>query len=65
MKRDRRDDFKTQVIPRSKRYEDELRQDVSMMFLTGGSTRSLSMISTMLIGWKISPTRVGGSFSKI
>ena len=30
-----------------------------MMFLTGVSTRSLSIISTMLIGWKIFPTRVG------
>ena len=33
--RDRKGDFKTQVIPRSKRYEDELRQDLSFMFLTG------------------------------
>jgi putative transposase len=31
--RDRKGDFNTQVIPRSKRYEDELRVDLSMMFL--------------------------------
>ena len=43
--RDRDGAFKTQVIPRSKRYERELRQDLSMMFLTGVSTRTLSMIS--------------------
>ena len=54
--RDRKTEFKTQVIPRSKRYEDELRQDLSFMFLTGVSTRALSMISTRLIGRKISPT---------
>ena len=38
--RDRKSEFTTQVIPRSKRYEDELRQDLSMMFLTGVSTRT-------------------------
>ena len=52
--RDRKGDFKTQVIPKSKRYEDALRQDLCLMFLTGISTRSLSMISKRLIGRKIS-----------
>jgi putative transposase len=37
--RDRRGKFETQVIPRSKQYEVELRQDLSLMFLTGVSTR--------------------------
>ena len=59
--RDRKGEFKTRVIPRSKRYEDELRQDLSFMFLTGISTRSLSMISTRLIGRKISPTEVSNA----
>jgi len=59
--RDRESEFKTQVIPRSKRYEDELRQDLSFMFLTGISTRTLSMISTRLIGRKISPTEVSNA----
>ena len=59
--RDRKSEFTTQVIPRSKRYEDELRQDLSMMFLTGVSTRSLSMISTRLIGRKISPSEVSNA----
>jgi len=59
--RDRKTEFKTQVIPRSKRYEDELRQDLSFMFLTGVSTRSLSMISTRLIGRKISAGEVSNA----
>ncbi len=59
--RDRKGEFETQVIPRSKRYEDELRQDLSMMFLTGVSTRSLSMMSERLIGRKISPTEVSNA----
>ena len=59
--RDRKGEFKTQVIPRSKRYEDELRQDLSFMFLTGISTRTLSMISTRLVGRKISPSEVSNA----
>ena len=56
--RDRQGAFKTRVIPRSKRYEEELRQDLSMMFLTGVSTRTLSMMSERLIGRSISATEV-------
>jgi len=59
--RDRKGKFKTQVIPRSKRYEDEIRQDLSFMFLTGISTRSLSMISNRLIGRKISAGEVSNA----
>ena len=59
--RDRKGDFKTQIIPRSKRYEDELRQDLSMMFLTGISTRTLSMMSERLIGRRVSPTEVSNA----
>ena len=56
--RDRKGAFKTQVIPRGKQYEDSLRQDLCLMFLTGISTRTLSMISKKLIGRKISATEV-------
>ena len=59
--RDRKGEFTTQVIPRSKRYENELRQDLSVMFLTGVSSRTLSMISTRLIGSKISPTEISNA----
>jgi putative transposase len=58
MPRDRKGEFKTQVIPRSKRYENEMREALSFMFLTGVSTRSLSMLSKRLIGIKISPSEV-------
>lgn len=59
--RDRKGSFKTQIIPRSKQYEDELREDLTFMFLTGISTRSLSMISNRLIGRKISPAEVSNA----
>ncbi|MDP2731447.1 MAG: IS256 family transposase, partial [Dehalococcoidales bacterium] len=58
MPRDRKGEYQTQVIPKSKQYEDELRQDISVMFLSGVSTRTLSMISKRLIGRKISPGEV-------
>ncbi len=48
--RDRKGEYQTRVIPKSKQYEDELRQDISVMFLSGVSTRTVSMISKRLIG---------------
>ena len=59
--RDRKGDFKTEVIPRSKQYEDSIREDLSVMFLAGISTRTLSLMSERLIGRKIS----SGEVSKV
>jgi transposase-like protein len=56
--RDRKGEYRTHVIPKSKQYEDELRQDIAMMFLSRVSTRTLSMISQRLIGHKISSGEV-------
>lgn len=56
--RDRKGKYKTEVIPRSKQYEDALRQDLCVMFLSGISTRTLSMMSERLIGRKISASEV-------
>jgi len=59
--RDRKGNFKTHVIPGSKKYEDTIRQDLCLMFLTGISTRTLSMISKKLIGRKISAGEVSNA----
>jgi putative transposase len=56
--RDRRGAFKTEIIPRSKQYEDSLREDLSVMFLAGISTRTLSIMSERLIGREISAGEV-------
>jgi len=56
--RDRNGDFKTRVIPRSKQYEDCLREDLCTMFLGGVSTRTLALISQKLIGRRISANEV-------
>lgn len=59
--RDRKGEYKTRIIPRSIQYEDELRQDLSLMFLTGISTRTLGMMSKRLIGRKISAGEVSNA----
>ena len=59
--RDRHGEFTTDIIPRSKQYEEEIARDMSMLFLTGISTRSLSMISTRLIGRRISHTEISSA----
>jgi len=56
--RDRDGAYTTQVIPRSKQYEDAIAEDLSLMYLTGISTRSLSLISRRLIGRNISHQEV-------
>jgi len=59
--RDRKGEFTTQVIPRSKQYEEEIGRDLTLMFLAGISTRSLSMISQRLIGRRISHTEISSA----
>lgn len=56
--RDRKGEFNTEVIPRSKQYEDTLREDLCAIFLAGVSTRTLSLMSERLIGRSLSPTEV-------
>lgn len=56
--RDRNGEYESQVLPRSKQYEDEIRRDLCLMFLSGVSTRTLSLMSTRLIGRRISHTEV-------
>ena len=56
--RDRNGEFSPEVIPRSKQYEDSLREDLCAMFLAGVSTRTLSLMSERLIGRRISAGQV-------
>ena len=63
--RDRNGGFTTQVIPRSKQYEDALREDLCAMFLAGVSTRTLALMSERLIGRKISPTQVSKASAEL
>jgi putative transposase len=63
--RDRKSEFKTEVLPRSKQYEDAIREDMSVMFLAGVSTRTLSLISERLIGRRISASEVSKASSQL
>lgn len=55
---DRKRGFKTLVLLRSKQYEDQIQEDLGVMFLTGVSTRSLSLISNRLLERSLSHEEV-------
>lgn len=59
--RDRKGEYQTKVLPRGKQYESRIAEDLSLMYLTGISTRTLSMLSKRLIGRRISH----GEISKV
>jgi putative transposase len=59
--RDRKNTFQTSVLPQRKQFEEAVAKDLSMMFLMGMSTRSLSMISNHLLGRKISPAEISNT----
>lgn len=56
--RDRKGEYQTQVLPRSKQYENRIAEDISLMYLGGISTRTLSMLSKRLIGRALSHEEV-------
>jgi putative transposase len=56
--RDRDGKFSSSVLPRSKQYEDAIREDLCLMFLSGVSTRTLSLISRRLVGRSLSHEEV-------
>jgi len=59
--RDRNGEYRTQVIPRSRQYEDEIGKDLCVLFLGGASTRTLSILSQRLIGRKLSHTEISSA----
>jgi putative transposase len=56
--RDRNGTFQSKMIDKYDRYEKVLEKDICLMFLSGLSTRGISMISKTLIGRKISHSEV-------
>ncbi len=63
--RDRMGTYQTRVIAKWQRYEKALVDDLSLMFLSGCSTRSLSLISKRLIGRSISPTEISNATKEL
>ncbi len=56
--RDRNSEFHTRVLPKAKRFDERLSNDLHAMFLSGISTRALSMLSKRLVGRKVSPSEI-------
>ncbi len=56
--RDRLGRFSSQLISKYDRYEKSIEKDLALMFLSGMSTRGISLISETLIGRKISAGEV-------
>lgn len=63
--RDRDGDFQSQVLSRCQRYDERITEDIAAMYLTGISTRTLSLLSTKLIGRSLSPTEVSNATTEL
>ena len=63
--RDRKNDFETKVFEKGRRYEKSLAEDLSLLFLMGCSTRSLSLISKRLVGRKLSHSEISRSTADV
>ena len=59
--RDRQGKFQTQVIHHGKQYQDRLVEDFSAMYLTGISTRTLSLLSKRPNGTFISLPKISNA----
>lgn len=59
--RDRLNKFNSNLIKKYEKYDKRLEKDISLMFLSGLSTRGISLISKSLLGRKIS----SGEVSKV
>ena len=56
--RDRLGTYRTQVLPFGSRYEKGIAEDLSLMFMTGISTRSLSLIPRRLAWTQTFPSEI-------
>jgi len=63
--RDRDGDFQSQVLPRAQRYDERITEDLAAMYLTGISTRTLSLLTKRLIGRSLSATEVSNASTEL
>lgn len=63
--RDRNGDFHSQVLPRAQHYDDRITEDLAAMYLTGISTRTLSLLTRRLMGRSLSATEVGSATAEL
>ncbi len=63
--RDRDGDFQSRVLPRCQRYDERITEDIAALYLTGVSTRTLSILSRRLIGRSLSPAEISSSTTEL
>ncbi len=63
--RDRHGKFASDVIPKDRRYDAQLEQDLALLHLAGLSTRTLSQLSPRILGVKISHTEVNNALKTL
>jgi putative transposase len=63
--RDRDGDFQSQVLPRAQRYDERITEDIAALYLTGISTRTLSLLTKRLIGRSLSATEVSNATTEL
>lgn len=63
--RDRDGDFQSQVLPRAKRYDERITEDLAALYLTGVSTRNLSLLTKRLIGRSLSAAEVSTATTEL
>lgn len=56
--RDRKGEFETELLEKYQRYDQRLKRDVCMMFLSGCSTRGIALMSQAILGRSISRSEV-------
>ena len=56
--RDRKGKFQSKLLKKYEKYDKRLEKDISLMFLSGLSTRGIALISKSLLGRSISPGEV-------
>ncbi len=62
---DRDGDFQSQVLPKAQRYDERITEDLAAMYLTGISTRTLSLLTKRLIGRSLSATEVSNAATEL
>jgi transposase-like protein len=53
--------FHSRALPRSQRYDERITEDIAAGYLTGISTRTLSLLTKKLIGRSLSATEVSNA----
>jgi putative transposase len=53
------------VLPRSQRYDERITEDLAALYLTGISTRTLSLLTKRLIGRSLSATEVSNATAEL